>query len=95
MNVTNSCNVIEDIPAFKNYLGWVGQPHYLERLMVIPFPEEELVLILAPDHLFAPQRGRFLTGIDRAALHLKGSGSATRELVEAASELSSHPPLFP
>jgi DNA-binding transcriptional LysR family regulator len=82
MNVTNSHTVVEDVLAFKNDLGFVGQLHYLERLVVIPFLEEELVLIVPPDHPFAHREDVSLQELIGEPFISREVGSATRELVE-------------
>jgi DNA-binding transcriptional LysR family regulator len=82
MNVTNSYTVVEDVLAFKNDLGFVGRLHHLERLVVIPFLEEELVLIVPPDHLFAHREKVSLEDLIGQPFISREVGSATRELVE-------------
>jgi DNA-binding transcriptional LysR family regulator len=82
MNVTNSYTVVEDVLAFKNDLGFVGRLHHLERLVVIPFLEEELVLIVPPDHLFAHRGEVSLEDLIGQPFISREVGSATRELVE-------------
>lgn len=82
MNVTNSYTVVEDVLAFKNELGFVGRLHHLERLVVIPFLEEELVLIVSPDHPFAQKGEVSLRDLIGQPFISREVGSATRELVE-------------
>ncbi|MFB0505452.1 MAG: selenium metabolism-associated LysR family transcriptional regulator [Thermodesulfobacteriota bacterium] len=82
MNVTNSYNVVEDVLTFKNDLGFVGRLHHLERLVVIPVLEEELVLIVPPDHPFGHKEEVFLEDLSGQPFISREMGSATRELVE-------------
>jgi len=82
MNVTNSYIVVEDVLAFKNDLGFVGRLHHLERLVVIPFLQEELVLIVPPDHPFAHEEGVSLRDLAGQPFIAREVGSATRELLE-------------
>lgn len=82
MNLTNSSNVVEDVLAFKNDLGFIGRLHHLERLVVIPFLEEELVLIVPPNHPLAYKEGVSLEDLNGQPFISREVGSATRELVE-------------
>jgi len=82
MNLTNSSNVVEDVLAFKNDLGFIGRLHHLERLVVIPFLEEELVLIIPSDHPFAHKEKVSLEDLIGQPFISREVGSATRELVE-------------
>ena len=82
MNLTNSSNVVEDVLAFKNDLGFIGRLHHLERLVVIPFLEEELVLIVPPDHPLAYKEEVSLEDLSGQPFISREVGSATRELVE-------------
>jgi len=82
MNSTNSYNVVENVLAFKNDLGFVGQLPHLEKLVVIPFLEEELVLIVPPDHPFAHKEEVSLEDLVGQPFILREMGSTTRELVE-------------
>jgi DNA-binding transcriptional LysR family regulator len=82
MNVTNSYIVVEDVLAFKNDLGFVSRFHHLERLMVIPFLEEELVLIVPPDHPLAHKEEVLLEDLSGQPFISREMGSATRELIE-------------
>jgi len=80
MNVTNSHTVVEDVLAFKNDLGFVGRLHHLERLVVVPFLEEELILIIPPDHPFALKEEVSLQELTGQPFISREVGSATREL---------------
>ena len=82
MNLSNSYIVVEDVLALKNDLGFVSRLHHLERLVVIPFLEEELVLIVPPDHPLAYKEGVSLEDLSGQSFILREMGSATRELVE-------------
>ena len=82
MNLTNSHQVAEDIRAFTNDLGFVGELHNYERLVIIPFLEEELVLVVSPDHPFAHKKKVSLEDLGGHPFILRELGSATRELVE-------------
>jgi len=82
MNLTNSHQVIEDILAFKSDLGFVGELRSYEGLVIIPFLEEELVLIVPPDHPFAHGERVSLRDLAGQPFIAREAGSATRELVE-------------
>ena len=74
--------MVEDILAFKNDLGFVGQLRHYERLVGIPFLEEELVLIVPPDHPFVHKEEVSLKDLAGQPFISREVGSATRELVE-------------
>ncbi len=82
MNLTNSHQVAEDVLAFKSDLGFVGELRNYDRLMIIPFLEEELVLIVPPDHSLAHSNGVSLEDLAGQPFIAREVGSATRELVE-------------
>jgi DNA-binding transcriptional LysR family regulator len=82
MNVTNSYTVVEDVLAFRNDLGFVSRLHHRERLVVIPFLEEELVLIVPPDHPLAHKEEVLLEDLTGQPFISREVGSATRELLE-------------
>jgi len=82
MNLSNSYLVVEDVLALKADLGFVSRLHHLERLVVIPFLEEELVLIVPPDHPLAHKGEVILEDLNGQPFILREMGSATRELIE-------------
>ncbi|NIS62045.1 MAG: LysR family transcriptional regulator [Proteobacteria bacterium] len=82
MNLSNSYIVVEDVLALKNDLGFVSRLHHLERLVVIPFLEEELVLIVPPDHPLGHKENVVLEDLSGQPFILREMGSATRDLIE-------------
>jgi DNA-binding transcriptional LysR family regulator len=82
MNLANSHQVIEDVLALKRDLGFVGELHSYEGLVIIPFLEEELVLIVPPHHPFVHREGVSLGDLASQPFIAREKGSATRELVE-------------
>jgi DNA-binding transcriptional LysR family regulator len=82
MNLSNSYVVVEDVLALKADLGFVSRLHHLERLVVIPFLEEELVLIVPPDHPLAHKGEVLLEDLSGQPFILRETGSATRDLIE-------------
>ena len=86
MNLANSHQVIEDVLAFKRDLGFVGELHHYAGLVIIPFLEEELVLIVPPNHPFAHGEGISLRDLAGQPFIAREAGSATRELVEEKAE---------
>jgi len=86
MNLTNSHQVVKDILAFKSDLGFAGELHRYEGLVIIPFLEEELVLIVPPNHPFAHGEGVSLRDLAGQPFITREVGSATRELVEEKVE---------
>jgi DNA-binding transcriptional LysR family regulator len=82
MNLANSHQVIEDVLAFKRDLGFAGELHNYAGLVIIPFLEEELVLIVPPDHTFVHRGEVSLGDLAGQPFIAREAGSATRELVE-------------
>jgi len=72
--------------AFKSDLGFVGELHSYEGLVIIPFLEEELVLIVPSNHSFAHGKGVSLRDLAGQPFIAREVGSATRELVEEKVE---------
>jgi DNA-binding transcriptional LysR family regulator len=82
MNLSNSYLVVEDVLALKADLGFVSRLHHLERLVVIPFLEEELVLIVPRDHPLDHKGEVLLEDLSGQPFILREMGSATRDLIE-------------
>lgn len=82
MNLANSHQVIEDVLALKRDLGFVGELHSYEGLVIIPFLEEELVLIVPPNHPIVHRARVSLGDLAGQPFIAREAGSATRELVE-------------
>lgn len=85
MTLANSYTVVEDVLALKNDLGFIGRLPHLERLVVIPFLEEELVLIVPPNHPLTHKEEVFFEDLSGQPLISREMGSATRKLVEESA----------
>ncbi|MDI7260194.1 MAG: selenium metabolism-associated LysR family transcriptional regulator [Thermodesulfobacteriota bacterium] len=82
MRVGNTQKVVENVLTFKTDLGFIGQIESHEKLVVLPFIEEELVIIVPPSHEFAGQKTIKLSRLNGQPFIMRGKGSMTREEVE-------------
>jgi aminoethylphosphonate catabolism LysR family transcriptional regulator len=80
--VDNSQRVVERIASLREDVGFLSGPVHDERLLVRPFLEDELVLIVSPEHAWARRRTVSLHELEDQSLILREPGSATRALVE-------------
>jgi aminoethylphosphonate catabolism LysR family transcriptional regulator len=80
--VDNSQRVVERIAELREDIGFLSGPVRDERLLVRPFLEDELVLIVPPRHQWAGRRSVSLHELKGESLILREPGSATRALVE-------------
>ena len=81
-------SVLED----RNDLAIVGRLRYDERLKVIPFSRDEIVLITAPGHIFCSQSAISIQDLRQENLILREKGSGTRRLVEEIFEAQGFAP---
>lgn len=82
MNVGYTQTVVEDILTFRSDLGLIGREVLHPNIVALPLWQEELVLIVPPDHPFAER-----PIIDRAELQgqafiMSEQGSGVREITE-------------
>ncbi len=82
LSVENSQRVIERIAGLHEDVGFLSGPVRDERLLVRPFLEDELVLIIPARHAWATRRSISLYELDEQPLILREPGSATRALLE-------------
>ncbi len=82
MRLSNSFQVIENILSFKDDLGFVARVHHQEKLAVIPFFRENLVLVTSSKHPVARKKTLSIHEIEDERFILRERGSATREVVE-------------
>ncbi|NIO03897.1 MAG: LysR family transcriptional regulator [Proteobacteria bacterium] len=82
MSLNNSSQVVENILSFKDDLGFVARVHHQEKLAVIPFFRENLVLITSSKHPVARKKTLSIHEIEGERFILRERGSATREVVE-------------
>jgi DNA-binding transcriptional LysR family regulator len=82
LSVENSQRVIERIAGLHEDVGFLSGPVRDERLLVRPFLEDELVLIIPARHAWATRRSISLHELGGQPLILREPGSATRALLE-------------
>ena len=83
MTVGNSELVIENILSFNSDLGFIAHLVSNEKLIINPFIEEELVMIVSPLHEFAQQKTIKFNKLNGQYFIMREKGSATREEIEA------------
>ncbi len=82
MNVGYTQTVAEDVLAFRSDLGLIGREVAHPNIVVIPLWEEELVLIVPPDHPFAGRREIDLAELQGQPFIMSEKGSGVREITE-------------
>ena len=82
MGVGNTQEVVENVLTFRTDLGLIGHTESHEKLVVIPFIEEELVIIVSPPHEFARQKKIKPSRLNGQPFIMRERGSMTREVVE-------------
>jgi DNA-binding transcriptional LysR family regulator len=87
MRIGNTQDVVEAVREFDTDLGLIEGPCHCASIRVIPWLQDELVIVAAPGHelSIAARRGR-LTAVQlgRALWLMREPGSGTREAVEQA-----------
>jgi DNA-binding transcriptional LysR family regulator len=84
MTAGNTREVMENILTFKSDLGFIGNFESHEKLVITPFSEEELVIIVHPSHEFSGRNRIHPSKLDGQPFILREQGSGTREVVEQA-----------
>jgi DNA-binding transcriptional LysR family regulator len=82
MGVGNTQEVVQNVLTFKVDLGFIGHTESHEKLVVIPFIEEELVIIVPPSHEFGRRSTIQLSRLNGQPFIMREQGSMTREEVE-------------
>ncbi len=82
LSVDNSQRVVERIAGLREDVGILSGPVRDERLVVRPFLEDELVILVPPGHAWSTRRGVSLHELGEQPLILREPGSATRALME-------------
>jgi aminoethylphosphonate catabolism LysR family transcriptional regulator len=82
LSVDNSQRVVERIAGLREDVGFLSGPVRDERLVVRPFLEDELVVLVPPGHAWAARRSVSLHELAEQPVILREPGSATRALVE-------------
>lgn len=83
VEIANTAGIADRLRHGELHLGLVGEPLDDPDLIVEPFRDDELVLIVPPGHAWA---GRELAegDLDAAPLVVRERGSATRDVADAA-----------
>ena len=87
VRIGNTLEVVTAVREFSADLGLIEGPCHASDINVIPWFEDELVIVAAPGHpLSESSHGRVLTAeqLTRATWLLREPGSGTREAVELA-----------
>lgn len=82
LSVDNSQRVVERIAALREDVGFLSGPVRDEQLVVRPFLEDELVILVPPGHAWSTRRSVSLHELGGQPLILRELGSATRALME-------------
>jgi DNA-binding transcriptional LysR family regulator len=87
LQIGNTLDVVTAVRAFNTDLGFIEGPCHAKDIVVIPWQEDELVIVASPSHPLAKAaRLRKVSVKQLAATQwlLRESGSGTRETVEQA-----------
>jgi DNA-binding transcriptional LysR family regulator len=79
----SSLDMIHSLLDFKNEVAVIAKVEDNPDICFLPFSQEELVLILAPEHRLARKKSICLAELAKEPIILKERGSATRKLVIA------------
>jgi len=86
MVVGNSELVVENILSFSSDLGFIAKSVSNQKLIINPFIEEELVMIVPGSHEFARQKTIRINNLNGQCFIMREKGSATRQEIEAKFE---------
>ena len=79
----SSLDMMHSLLDFKNEVAVIAKVEDNPDICFLPFSQEELVLILAPEHRLARKKSICLAELAKEPIILKERGSATRKLVIA------------
>ncbi len=82
MDVGYTQNIVESILAFKSDLGLIGRSVSHPNIVVTPLWEEELVIIVPPDHPFARCRTIRVSQLQDQPFIMSEKGSGVRAITE-------------
>ena len=82
LNVGYTRTVVEDVLAFRSDLGLIGQEVSHQDIVLVPLWEEELLLIVPPDHPFTERRVIELTELQGQSFIMSEKGSGVRDIAE-------------
>ena len=84
IHVENSQWILEQVLGFRLDLGIIGLKPRHPDLIVTPFLDERLVLVVPPNHGWAKRKSIKLDELDGKPLIMREKGSGTRELIDSA-----------
>jgi DNA-binding transcriptional LysR family regulator len=84
IHVENSQWILEQVLGFRLDLGIIGMKPRQPDLIVIPFFNEQLVIVVPSNHAWARRKALRLEDLDGQSLIMREKGSGTRELIDAA-----------
>jgi len=94
VRVLNSARVLDEVQAGTLHLGFVETPHVPVRLNAQVVQEDELVVVVDPDHVWATRAGGVgARELARTPLVVREHGSGTREALREL--LGGYPPVEP
>ncbi|MCE5264708.1 MAG: LysR family transcriptional regulator [Deltaproteobacteria bacterium] len=82
MNVGYTQTVVEDVLSFRSDLGLIGREIAHPNIVAIPLLEEELILIVPPDHPFAGRGEIDLAELQAHPFIMSEVGSGVRDITE-------------
>ena len=88
----SSDEMIKSVLEDRNDLAIVGRLTYDEKLKVIPFSRDEIILVTAPGHPFCSRSAISIQDLRHENLILREKGSGTRRLVEEIFEAQGFAP---
>ena len=86
VNEGSSAEMVQDVLNNRNDLAIVGRVHYEPGLKIIPFIEDELVFLAAPEHRLCRKGTLSVENLRGENLILREMGSGTRRIVEELLE---------
>jgi DNA-binding transcriptional LysR family regulator len=78
----SSLDMIASLGDLKNEVVIVAKAEENPDIAFIPFSREEVVLLLAPDHRFAPEKTVDFEQLAQEPIIMKDEGSGTRRLID-------------
>jgi LysR family transcriptional regulator, transcriptional activator of the cysJI operon len=84
IHVENSQWILEQVLGFRLDLGIIGMKPRHPDLIVIPFFNEQLVIVVPSNHAWARRKALRLEDLDGQSLIMREKGSGTRELIDSA-----------
>lgn len=82
LNEGSSLDMALSLLEFKNEVAIVAKTGDIQGIRYIPFSQEEMVLVSAPDHHLAQKEEIFLQELTEEPIIMKDRGSGTRKLVD-------------